>query len=498
MPQVYPHLHVVLLADDYGEELWPLARQQAPACLAPAAAGGRESLLASIAHHLRPCTDAPLHIVTTAALAPTVADELGSYGVLDTSDWDLVRLPVRHGSAFAYALACACARHKDPDAVVVGIPANLAIEFDERWDNVLYRAFQVALRGRIALLCSPDEVQASDISYLRAGAQFENIDGSFGVHRFSAHAKATTARRALSEGALCYTGIFAVRAATLLGGFGLDGLPGDAGAFERIPETANFFSLLDQEAWQREEALSVIDALPAASIEEAVLTGSDALVALPFGASVSALSALADLDSLMDADNQGNRIFGAGIAPASRGVTAYAQEGGRTICAYGLDDVLVVDTADALLVADKRQLRDTMRLHDALAESPEAAQPAARRSFGWGTALLLASTPESFTWRVELRPGAVFEPFALAFEYGCFADHKKTARMSLRIQCQVASGDVVLEDEGGPASLAVHGAGDAFESGAGKPKSVMCVEEGPACLIVTAVLPGMKKPTEKA
>ena len=511
-----PHLHVLLLADDYGEQLWPLARAQAPACLAPEGPGSQRSLLAAAVARTRPFTAEALHVATSAQLADVVAAELaviGGLGATGTAGGaeeaaggaDLIAVPVAHGSAFSLALACACIHRQDPSAVVLVAPANQSMQVDDRWGNLVFRAYQVAQRDCIAVFGSTQEERAAGVGYLRLGRQFENIDGSFSVRHFFADASLPAARRAVREGALWYTGMFMARAAVLLGAFGGAGTQtAGAGALlgaERIAETANFFSLLERDVWQRPEAESVINALPDASVEEVALAPSERLVALPLTVQVFALTSLDDIDATMQPDAQGNRGYGQNLHVASHDVTVYEQEPGRLVCSYGLEDVLVVDTADVVLVASKRNLRSMQPLRDALQQAGASQLEAgARRSFAWGSAQLLTCGERSASWLLQLRCGALLQPFAVPAAYGLPAAADEVADRSeltgavaaddelpaLRLQCVVAAGVVMAE--GTVQAVDVAAAGDAFELAEALEPTLLCDDEAPATLVLTATL----------
>ena len=526
MEHGFPHLHVLLLADDYGEQLWPLARAQAPACLAPEGPGSQSSLLAAAVARTRPFTAEALHVATSAQLADVVAAELAAIGGLGASGVaaaggaeeaaggaDLIAVPVAHGSAFSLALACACIHRQDPSAVVLVAPANQSMQVDDRWGNLVFRAYQVALRDRIAVFGSTQEERAAGVGYLRLGRQFENIDGSFNVRHFFADASLPAARRAVREGALWYTGMFMARAAVLLGAFGGAGMQAaDEEALlgaARIAETATFFSLLERSVWQRPEAESVIRALPEASVEEVALAHSERLVALPLTVQVFALTSLDDIDATMEPDAQGNRGYGQALHVASRDVTVYEQEPGRLVCSCGLEDVLVVDTADVVLIADKRSLRNMQPLRDALqqAGAPQL-EAGARRSFAWGSAQLLTCGERSASWLLRLRPGALLQPFAVPVAYGLPAVGGGAAGGSeppaagggltgrgaaggdeppaLRVQCVVTSGVVMAE--GTVQGTDVAAAGDAFELAEAYEPTLLCDDEAPAELVLTATL----------
>lgn len=489
MAQAYPHLHVVLLADDYGEKLWPLARKQAPACLVPADSGARDSLLSATVARTRPLTSYPVHVVTTEELADSIYGELTTFAGLAPGDIDQIVVPVQQGSAFSVALACACIRKQDPDAVVMVVPANQKFELDDRWSNLVFCAYQVALRDRIVLFGAQQEQRCAGVSYIRYGGQFENIEGTYDVRLFVSDARLSTAQRAIRDGALWYTDMFMGRAASILGAYaGADDTAED-GTFgvARIAETASFLALLDRSAWATDDAHSIISALPETTVEKAVLEPSGRLVVLPVTAQVMVVSTLSDLDNATGQDGAGNRALGAYVPVDTTNTTVFEQESGRLVCTVGVDGLAIVDTADTVLVARKNALKDMDSLFAALDEAgSEQLASSVRRPFPWGRATQLSSTARSAIWRLDMRANVRFDTLSVPFEYDSFAGHETAARTTLREQYAVAQGSVSIQDargEGEPMSME---AGDAFEVDASDPLTVFCGDEG-AVLILTAV-----------
>ena len=492
MAQTYPHLHFIILCDDYGMRLWPVARRQAPACFAPTEPGSGESLLSSVASHVKPFSAAPLHIVTTDELADSIAGELVARAGLESGEFELLVPPERRGTAFSIALAAARIRHRDPDAVIGVFPSNLHIGFDDRWEHLVYHAYQVALRDRIVLIGAQQESKCADFSYIRRAGQFENIEDAFLVRDLALNAREVTAQRAVREGALWCTGIFFARAAVALGALvsaAQHRRTPETQDANRIAETANFLAMLELRSWRKQDAKQLVEALPSVSYEKAALEGSEALAVIPTTIPFDSITTLSDLDAIAEPDAQGNREIGNALTIKSRGTTVYGEATTRQITTYGLDDVLVVDTPDALLVADKSQLSRGDALLPELERAGVAQlKDSVRRSFPWGEALLLGMGERYAVWRLDLRAGATFDTLTLPFEYGVLPDLRKRHKPQLHERYAVAEGDVTVRDRAEGATPALVGAGDGFTAQTSRALVVSCVEEAPATLVMTAVV----------
>lgn len=491
MAEKYPHLHIILLANDYGEKLWPIARRQSPACLAPIAPGAKDSLLTATVARVQPYTEHPLHIITNEDMGELIYGELRARAGLSPEDFEFVYPPADRGTAFSIALVCACIRRDDPEAVVVVMNVDQNMEEDERWPHLLYAAYQVALQDNIALIGSRQREKCRDVSYIRAGSSVEGIDGAYEVRVFAPDTRLAPAKRALHEGAYWYTGIFAGRAATILGTLAnpVDRrrrLTSEIEASRRIAETASLFAMLGRDLWNTPDAEKIASTLTSANIEKAALEYAENLVLMATTIEFTTSSTFVDVDANTPADRFGNRLLGNALAIDGRNTTILAHTPQRFIATYGLDDITIVDTPDALLVAKKDMLRDTEVLLGKLQEANVAqVTSSAHRSFAWGSATLISQSEKSATWRIELPAGSTLDTLTVPLEYDAF---EGASARGMREQYVVAEGDVLIQGRNEDDAAQLIATGSSFESNSGEPLLIMCVEENPATLILTAVL----------
>ncbi|MCL2818567.1 MAG: cupin domain-containing protein, partial [Actinomycetia bacterium] len=117
---------------------------------------------------------------------------------------------------------------------------------------------------------------------------------------------------------------------------------------------------------------------------------------------VGSLESLADL---APADEEGNTLIGRAVDIGSHDTLAYS-ESGRMIATLGLDNVMVVDSADATLVADRDRTQDVRQIVDALKEAgaPEVAlNKTSLRP--WGSWTMLVRMPHYHVKEVMVLPG---------------------------------------------------------------------------------------------
>ncbi|MDR0347327.1 MAG: hypothetical protein LBH56_03020 [Coriobacteriales bacterium] len=197
---------------------------------------------------------------------------------------------------------------------------------------------------------------------IRTGTELRGLEGAFAVHSFIARPTPALAWRAQQNKALWSSHIFMLGADLALAELRATGTESNdplAHSVQRIAETARFFVSLGSEHWKSREAGELVGTLPAISFEEAVFETTAHLAAVPTSIPFTDVRTLADYEQSVEPDAKGNRLRGRALAVQTRNSTALA-DGGKLVVTLGLEDVVVIDTPDATLVAAK----------DALAQIP--------------------------------------------------------------------------------------------------------------------------------
>jgi mannose-1-phosphate guanylyltransferase/mannose-6-phosphate isomerase len=387
-PETLANLHGMIICSNSASHLWPLARGHMPFELIPDAADGTSPLAKTIGA-IRPYCEGPLIIAVSSALAPHVEQHIVENALLDADDYQLLIEPYPRGGALTTALAAATVRLANTGALLLCLPATLAFDKDDRWEQTLRRAYQAAVAGRIALvgssvapLGSLTDEPALDIATrrherpqeppflgsIRTGAELQGIGGAYEVRGFIARPAPAVAWRAQQNRSLWSTHIFMLRADLVLAELRTAGLePNDplTRSVQRIAETARFFVSLGDEHWSSREAGELVKTLPAISFEEAVFETTRLLAAIPTSIPFADLTTLTDYEQPIEPDAKGNRLRGRALVVQTRGSTVLA-DGDKLVVALGLEDAIVIDTADATLVTTKAALASMPAVADAL------------------------------------------------------------------------------------------------------------------------------------
>jgi len=145
--------------------------------------------------------------------------------------------------------------------------------------------------------------------------------------------------------------------------------------------------------------------VPDDSIDYAVMEKSGQVAVVPCDIGWSDIGSWSTLGDLTSADAQGNRINGE--AHLHDVTNCYVQSNKRLIGAVGVDNLIIIDTPDALLVADRSRAQDVRHLYSALkAQGHEAHRLHLTVHRPWGTYTVLEEGPRFKIKRIVVKPGA--------------------------------------------------------------------------------------------
>ncbi|GAA5158293.1 mannose-1-phosphate guanylyltransferase [Ornithinimicrobium tianjinense] len=340
-----PDLTAVIPAGGSGTRLWPLSRAGSPKFLHDLTGSGRTLLQATV-DRLRPLVGDRVMVVTGRRHADAVRAQVPELR-------DLLVEPSARDSMPAIGLAAAVLERRDPQAVLASFAADHVIGDLDVFHDRVGQAVRAAREGWLVTLGISPTHPATGFGYIRVGPRLQTADSpdSHHVRAFVEKPDAERARTYLESGDYLWNaGMFVVRATVLL-------------------------ELLDQQHPRMVEVLREIAAAPArleelwgtltavaidhAVAEPAAAAGRVAVVKAPFDwDDVGDFASLADLleDS---ADDQGLRVLGDPDKVVNVGSTGVVvARSGRTVVTLGLDDVVVVDTADALLVTTRERAQE--------------------------------------------------------------------------------------------------------------------------------------------
>jgi mannose-1-phosphate guanylyltransferase len=357
-------LTAVVPAGGAGTRLWPLSRRAYPKFLLDPTGRGR-SLLQGTWDRLVPLVGRSGVVVVTGELhAAAVRAQLPAL-----AEHDLLLEPSPRDSMPAIGLAAAVLQRRDPDALLGSFAADHVVRDEAAFTAAVHQAAAVARTGLLVTIGIEPTSPATGFGYVRCGGALGIADAPDARRAtgFVEKPDAATAAGYLADGGYRWNaGMFVVRADVLLEQLRRghphlhDGLCAVAAAWD----TAARAEVLGR-VWPTLTRISIDHAVA----EPAAADGVVAVVPARLGwDDVGDFAALADL--LAPSAAGGARVLGDPASVLARDSAGVVISGsGRYVAVLGVDDVVVVDTPDALLVTTRARAQDVKTVVDTLAAS---------------------------------------------------------------------------------------------------------------------------------
>jgi mannose-1-phosphate guanylyltransferase / mannose-6-phosphate isomerase len=382
----------VIMCGGSGTRVWPESRESLPKQFIPLI--GETSTFQSIVKILsdRDVFDDPI-IITNVDYRFRVAEQLEEIGAKGT----IVLEPVRRDSGPAVAIAAVLASHAATDAVVAVLAADHVFSDGERFAKLCREAADAAAKGAIVTFGVKPDHPATGYGYIRVGAALDATGKAHHVAAFVEKPDATKAERFVREGYLWNSGNFVFRADVML-----DELkrfePDMASAAETAVAGARRdldFLLLDAETFAK---------APKKSIDYAVMERTDKAAVIAADVGWSDVGLWSTVWRLSERDSDGNSLRGHAVAIDSRNVLVRSND--HLAAVVGLDNVIVVATQDAVLVADQSHADKVKKLVDVLKAQNRREATEHKRSYRpWGYYQSVDEGARYQVKRIVVKPG---------------------------------------------------------------------------------------------
>lgn len=344
--------HVLIIAGGSGTRFWPLSRQSHPKQFLPI--GGKQPLLRTTAERIVPlCNWDNLAVVASQPHARHIRRILP-----EMPRRNLILEPRPRNTAPAIGLAAAILQERDPEAVIVVLPADHIIKPPGKFRSVIRTACRVARSGAIVTLGIVPTHPETGFGYIHAGRKLRS-SGNLDVldsEGFTEKPDLATAIEYLQNGNYYWnSGMFVFRADTILRELAIN-LP----TFHRGLQRA-----LELKGQQRREAIRRLFARQKAiSIDYAVMEKSTNIRVIPVNLFWSDVGSWAALPEVAAKDTGGSVVSGDVIAINCQNSVLHAES--RLLATVGLQDMVVVETADAVLVCPLTEAQQVKKVVEEL------------------------------------------------------------------------------------------------------------------------------------
>ncbi|MEO8485696.1 MAG: mannose-1-phosphate guanylyltransferase/mannose-6-phosphate isomerase [Betaproteobacteria bacterium] len=396
-PTVVP----LILSGGSGTRLWPLSRESAPKPFMRLPDGG--TLLGRTAARALAIPGAgPLVTITRDEHYFATRD---AYAGLDAAAREravFLLEPFGRNTAPAIAVGAVWAAQRfGPDTPLLVLPADHLVHDVRSFVEAVARAVSHAQGGRLVTFGIVPSRPEPGYGYLACGAALD--DGSpavVAVERFIEKPPRTDAAQYAASGRhLWNAGMFCFTPRAILAALDVH-----APSIARAAHDALAHMPDDPLQTRIEIDPGAFDAMPDVSIDFAVMERAAGVVAVRAGFDWTDVGSWQAVGDLVPADAEGNRRQGESVAIDTRDTMIHAED--RVVATVGVRDLVIVDTADATLVAHRdhlQQVKDVVavlraRGHDAWRAHRTVARP-------WGAYTVLLEAPQFKIKRIEVSPG---------------------------------------------------------------------------------------------
>ncbi len=381
------NIQAVILAGGSGTRLWPLSREQLPKQFL--SIDGGHTLLEATINRLHPLVSRE-HV-----LIVTKKDYAQGEAYHALSPYQTLLEPEGRNTAPAIALAAAWLTRNGDDPVMLVLPADHVIKEPALFQTALRQAVTAAQNGQLVTFGITPSRPDTGFGYIQAGA---DLGGNVhAVKRFAEKPDLATAESFLRDGGYYWnSGMFVWKASAILREIA-----------RHLPEV---MAILDDitAGWQTGNAADVVaqhfPRMPSISIDYGVLEKTANVTLIPCDIGWSDVGSWDAVHEVSDKDAAGNATQGNVIAVDCR--NALIQSNKRLVAAIGVEDLNIVETADAVLITKRGESQRVREVVDVLKRNnaqEHVAHLTVQRP--WGSYTVLENADDFKMKRITVKPG---------------------------------------------------------------------------------------------
>jgi len=379
----------VILSGGSGTRLWPLSREAYPKQFLALAED--LTMLQATWRRVAPIAGRAPLVVANEEHRFVAAEQLQQVGATPQA---ILLEPIGRNTAPAIAVAALEATRDGDDALLLVLPSDHVIADESAFQRAVRDAVTAAESGKLVTFGIVPSGPETGYGYIKAASG----SGVRAVERFVEKPDLTTAKGYVASGEYFWnSGMFLFKASRYLAElekFNPAMLEGVRQAWNQAKRDADF-TRLDKQAFA---------AVPSDSIDYAVMEKTADAAVVPLDAGWSDVGSWAALRDVSEQDPDGNAHHGDVIAIDCRNTYAY---GDRLIALIGLDDVVVVETVDAVLVGKSERMQEVKEVVARIKQDKRSEATWHRKVYRpWGAYDSIDNGQRFQVKRITVKPGA--------------------------------------------------------------------------------------------
>lgn len=336
----------VIMAGGKGERFWPKSRTSCPKQFLSLTSDG-ETMIQKTVKRLLPVVDMEdIFIVTNSAYTTLVREQLPEIPIEN-----ILAEPCARNTAPCIAFAAAVINRKYDDAVMLVLPSDHLIANETLYADTLKKAITTAEYGEnlVTIGITPTYPETG-YGYINFG---DEKDSAYTVERFVEKPDLPTAEKYLESGKYLWnSGMFIWKLSSIMSNI-RKFMPDIYNGAMKIGEsfgTDNFAEVLEKEFM----------AFRSESVDFGIMEKADNIYTIPANFGWDDVGSWLAVERINDTDSDSNYIDGNVIAEDTRHSTICG--GKRLIAAVGVEDIIIVDTDDAVLICSKNSTQDVKKI----------------------------------------------------------------------------------------------------------------------------------------
>ena len=339
-------MYGIILAGGSGSRLWPLSRELCPKQLLNIT--GEKSLLQATFERLQNLMpDENILSITNTKHLANVRMQLKDYYAAPI----ILSEPVSKNTAPAAAVSVKyISENKNSDEIILVVPSDHLIHDVQKFSEAIEKGKQLAEQGFVVTFGVEPSYCETGFGYIKTS---EKIDDGFKVEKFVEKPDLKTAQKYLQDKTMFWnSGIFMFKPSVFFN--------------ELKRHAGNIFEITEKIDFKNSEEIPFVefDKMPNISLDYALMEKSDNLVMIKLESDWKDLGSWDAIYDISPKDNNGNVFVGHVLDEGSKNSLVYSSS--KLVATIGLEDIVLVETEDAILACSKDKTQDVKHIYETL------------------------------------------------------------------------------------------------------------------------------------